>query len=117
MSIHRCLLPSTKQVDVEALQPVDIEDLFNLLKATGGKKKEKRTIVCLITDRDDLQTDQIYQPGVGLQWDMKQTASKSTQTEERNPKERRDVSIQTLEEEISRNRFTSSRAKKKTKNK
>ncbi|XP_078525750.1 uncharacterized protein LOC144798645 isoform X3 [Lissotriton helveticus] len=54
-------------------------------------------------DRDDLLADQIYQPG--------------TQTEERNVKERRDVSSQTLEEEISRNRFLSARAKKKAKNK
>ncbi|XP_078525755.1 uncharacterized protein LOC144798645 isoform X7 [Lissotriton helveticus] len=68
-------------------------------------------------DRDDLLADQIYQPGVGLQWDMKQASSKSTQTEERNVKERRDVSSQTLEEEISRNRFLSARAKKKAKNK
>ncbi|XP_078525749.1 uncharacterized protein LOC144798645 isoform X2 [Lissotriton helveticus] len=56
-------------------------------------------------DRDDLLADQIYQPGVGLQWDMKQASSK------------RDVSSQTLEEEISRNRFLSARAKKKAKNK
>ncbi|XP_078525752.1 uncharacterized protein LOC144798645 isoform X4 [Lissotriton helveticus] len=104
---------STKGLQFKEERQQLVDEIFSFL----DNNKYNSRLRYKTKDRDDLLADQIYQPGVGLQWDMKQASSKSTQTEERNVKERRDVSSQTLEEEISRNRFLSARAKKKAKNK
>ncbi|XP_078525754.1 uncharacterized protein LOC144798645 isoform X6 [Lissotriton helveticus] len=90
---------STKGLQFKEERQQLVDEIFSFL----DNNKYNSRLRYKTKDRDDLLADQIYQPG--------------TQTEERNVKERRDVSSQTLEEEISRNRFLSARAKKKAKNK